>query len=47
MENVFKRDDGKYVWVLKPVNLNRGRGIEFFSSLEELEKFLNEYYEGF
>jgi hypothetical protein len=36
-----------YVWLLKPVSLNRGRGIEVFSTLEQLEKYLNEYFEGF
>lgn len=40
------RNENSYVWLLKPTNLNRGRGIEIFSTLEQLERLLNEYYEG-
>ena len=48
MKPSFMSPDRKsYVWLLKPVSLNRGRGIEVFSTLEQLEKFLNEYFEGF
>lgn len=43
----MSEDKNSYVWLLKPASLNRGRGIEVFSSLEQLEKYLNEYYEGF
>lgn len=28
---------------MKPIGLNRGRGIEIFDSLEQLESILNEY----
>lgn len=35
------------MWLLKPTNLNRGRGIELFSDLQELEDLLNNYFEGF
>lgn len=45
--NFISDKDSAYLWLLKPVNLNRGRGIEVFSSLEQLEKLLNEYYTGF
>lgn len=31
------------MWLLKPTGLNRGRGIEIFDSLEELERILLEY----
>ncbi len=31
------------MWLLKPTGLNRGRGIEIFDSLEELEKILLDY----
>lgn len=47
MGETFIKGDNNYVWLLKPINLNRGRGIEVFNSLEQLEKFMNEFYEGF
>lgn len=37
---------GFNVWVLKPTGLNRGRGIEVFNTLESLNTYLNEYFEG-
>ncbi|KAL4455740.1 hypothetical protein ABPG74_003150 [Tetrahymena malaccensis] len=46
-ESYIAEGKSPYVWLLKPVNLNRGRGIEVFSSVEELEKLVNEYYIGF
>eukprot|EP00825_Cyclidium_porcatum_P044004 TRINITY_DN6355_c0_g2_i2.p1 TRINITY_DN6355_c0_g2~~TRINITY_DN6355_c0_g2_i2.p1 ORF type:complete len:1019 (+),score=216.06 TRINITY_DN6355_c0_g2_i2:1004-4060(+) len=46
MKETFMRNENSYVWLLKPTNLNRGRGIEIFSTLEQLERLLNEYYEG-
>ncbi|EAR91279.1 tubulin-tyrosine ligase family protein (macronuclear) [Tetrahymena thermophila SB210] len=46
-ESYISEGKSPYVWLLKPVNLNRGRGIEVFSSVEELEKLVNEYYIGF
>lgn len=36
-----------YMWLLKPTNLNRGRGIEIFSNLNQLETLINNYFEGF
>lgn len=38
--------DGEYVWILKPDGFNRGRGIELFSTLEELSKLLEAYSKG-
>ena len=35
--------ENSYLWFLKPTGLNRGRGIEIFDSLEDLEKILLEY----
>lgn len=35
-----------YVWLLKPTDLNRGRGIQLFNSLENLEKLLIEFKNG-
>lgn len=32
-----------YVWLLKPTGLNRGRGIEIFDNLEDLEKMLMDF----
>lgn len=31
---------GKNLWMLKPSGMNRGRGLELFTSLDELKKFL-------
>ena len=35
-----------YLWLLKPTGFNRGRGISIFTTLDQLEKYINEYYEG-
>jgi len=35
-----------YLWLLKPTGFNRGRGIQIFTTLDQLEKYINEYYEG-
>jgi len=32
--------ENSYMWLLKPTGLNRGRGIEIFDSIEQLEKIL-------
>ncbi len=37
----------KFLWLLKPTFLNRGRGIHVFSSLETLTKLIQEYQEGY
>jgi hypothetical protein len=47
MHETFLSPENQYVWLLKPVNLNRGRGIEIFNNIETLEKLLNEYIDGF
>lgn len=39
--------NSSYLWLLKPTNLNRGRGIELFSNLNQLETLLSNYFEGF
>ena len=44
--NVIKRPvffAGKNMWILKPSNLSRGRGIEMFSSLNELSNLLKAF----
>lgn len=35
-----------YLWLLKPCGFNRGRGIQLFMNLSQLEKFIAEYYDG-
>lgn len=46
-----KRDElffsGKNLWILKPSGLNRGKGLELFSSLQELDDFLRLYTTGY
>lgn len=42
MHNAFiNKDDGDYLWIVKPTFLNRGRGIEVFSKLQDLTKFVS------
>lgn len=33
---------GKNFWILKPTNLNRGRGIHIFNSLDQLKTLIQE-----
>jgi tubulin monoglycylase TTLL3/8 len=40
-------DDNNYLWLLKPIDFNRGNGIHVFSKLEVLEQLLTQYYNGF
>ncbi|KAL4485833.1 hypothetical protein ABPG72_012373 [Tetrahymena utriculariae] len=48
IHNTFLGDSqSSYIWLLKPTNLNRGRGIELFSNLFQLEMLLNNYFDGF
>ena len=35
-----------YLWLLKPNSFNRGRGIQIFRTLDELEKLIGEFCEG-
>jgi len=48
MFRTFKssEDESNYLWLLKPTGLNRGRGIHIFSTIEQLDKLLNDYYDG-
>jgi hypothetical protein len=39
--DIFLDDEGEYLWIVKPTFLNRGRGIQVFSKLEALVKFIN------
>lgn len=38
---------GKNLWILKPSGLNRGKGLELFSTLDELSQFLKLYTTGY
>lgn len=41
------RDEGDYLWIVKPTFLNRGRGIEVFSRISELTKFVTDNISGY
>ena len=36
----------KNIWLVKPINLNQGRGIEIFSELDKLLNFINSKTKG-
>jgi hypothetical protein len=38
---------GKNMWILKPSGLNRGKGLELFSNLQDLNQFLKLYTTGY
>lgn len=38
--------DGHNLWVCKPNDYNRGRGVNLFNSLEQLKTLLNDYTNG-
>ena len=40
-------DAKKNLWILKPSWMSRGRGLELFTELKELEKFLQMYIGGY
>lgn len=43
VNNATYYSENSYLWLLKPTGLNRGRGIEIFDSVEQLEKILLDY----
>ncbi len=48
LHSVFvNKDEGDYLWIVKPTFLNRGRGIEVFSRLADLYKFVSENVSGY
>lgn len=42
ISDVFLDEDGEYLWIVKPTFLNRGRGIQVFSRLDALLKFVTD-----
>ncbi len=38
--------DGKNLWLLKAMNLNRGLGIKMINSVESCEKYIRAFYQG-
>ncbi|EGR27473.1 tubulin-tyrosine ligase family protein, putative [Ichthyophthirius multifiliis] len=46
-ESFLDKYNSSYIWILKPTYLNRGRGINMFNSLQQLEKIISNYLEGF
>ena len=42
ISEVFLDEDGEYLWIVKPTFLNRGRGIQVFSRLDALLKFVSD-----
>ena len=43
----FLNDEGGYLWIVKPTFLNRGRGIQVFSKLQTLYKFISDNLGGY
>jgi hypothetical protein len=44
---VFLDEEGEYLWIVKPTFLNRGRGIQVFSKLDALMKFVSDNISGY
>ena len=38
--------DGMNIWLIKPNDFNRGRGVKLFNSLEQLRKLLTDFTNG-
>ena len=47
VRDVYFSEDKANLWILKPSGLSRGRGLEIFNSLEDLSRYLLEYWTGF
>ena len=43
----FLDEEGEYLWIVKPTFLNRGRGIQVFSKLQTLYKFVSDNIGGY
>ena len=35
--------DGHNIWLLKPADANRGRGVQLFSSIDQLKRLILEF----
>ncbi|CAD8114381.1 unnamed protein product [Paramecium sonneborni] len=46
MHSSFLDQENNYIWILKPNEFNRGRGISFFRTLEELKILLKNFIKG-
>jgi phosphoribosylamine-glycine ligase len=42
ISEAFLDEEGEYLWIVKPTCLNRGRGIQVFSRLDALTKFVSD-----
>jgi hypothetical protein len=38
--------DGQNIWILKPNDFNRGKGVELFSTIDELKRLIEGYTVG-
>lgn len=47
LKGCFVDEEGEYLWIVKPTFLNRGRGIQVFSKLEQLYKFCSDNINGY
>ncbi len=47
IKTTFLDEDGEYLWIVKPTFLNRGRGIQVFSKLDALYKYISENINGY
>ena len=43
----INKEEGDYLWIVKPTFLNRGRGIHVFSKLPDLTKYVSENVNGY
>ncbi|CAD8187891.1 unnamed protein product [Paramecium pentaurelia] len=46
MHHSFLDEENNYIWILKPNEFNRGRGIQFFRTIEELKSLLKNFNKG-
>ncbi|CAD8070956.1 unnamed protein product [Paramecium sonneborni] len=46
MHRSFLDEENNYIWILKPNEFNRGRGISFFRTIEELKILLKKFTQG-
>lgn len=44
-KKIFSEKSGKNIWIMKPSNFNRGKGIEVFNSLDKFDELSQDYEE--